>query len=201
MVMLACQHCGFACGNAGALRNHEASCKQASVTPGRGRYTGAVSSNSRDVRPSSVGTTEDEANAERRWACKYCGHICGNHGGLANHEKFCRGDPRTQHEVSRARATLPGGARPSSSSRSAAEAALEQGSIEGMQLIRDRNEPSGFAGVYGYGMAKAERYRAVLTTRCDARGKKRHRVLGSFATAEEASLCIARAERQHMRDR
>lgn len=78
----------------------------------------------------------------------------------------------------------------------AQQRALRAANAEGLDLRRDMSLPSGFVGVSGYGMADAIKYRATLAVPCDARGKRRLRVLGAnFGCAEEAALCVARAEK------
>ena len=73
--------------------------------------------------------------------------------------------------------------------------ALRAVAAEGLELRRDPTQPNGYHGVSSFGFAGAVRYRAALTVVCDARGKRRMRVLGTFNCAEAAALCIARAER------
>ena len=69
-----------------------------------------------------------------------------------------------------------------------AEEAFRQAEAEGLTLLRTEGSASGYKGVYSNASCKVKPYQANV--RHD--GKKM--CLGTFATAEEAALCIARTQ-------
>jgi DNA-binding transcriptional regulator YiaG len=136
-------------------------------------------------------------------SCKYCGKVIVNGGALHNHEQRCleiqaRQRAQDLQEESRLSAATASAPLPAQQSiiKKARQAALAAAAAEGLELLADASEPSGFAGVQVHGTLKDPRYSARVTLVSSSRQKCRTRVLSnSCTTPEEAALCVARGYR------
>jgi hypothetical protein len=177
-----CKHCGKIIINRGALHNHEQRCLEIQARQ-------RAQDLQEEVRP--------------RTSCKYCGKVIVNGGALHNHEQRCleiqaRQRAQDLQEESRLSAATASAPLPAQQSiiKKARQAALAAAAAEGLELLADASEPSGFAGVQVHGTLKDPRYSARVTLVSSSRQKYRTRVLSnSCTTPEEAALCVARGYR------